>query len=182
MSEQDIKKLRHSFTNPFREDLPKPKINQFGHTILTDNDICELDLSEFKIDQNPDGSVTLNKPLMQSFIETYVQHSQPEAEQSETFIKPIESDLLTKLISELDDMKEDKSKPFLKTSVSETDAAKTTQNVSKSCANEKCLYCLPKEATFCLKCGTYQGPKFCTECGFKFPGMEKFCPDCGTKR
>jgi membrane protease subunit (stomatin/prohibitin family) len=52
----------------------------------------------------------------------------------------------------------------------------------KSCANEKCLYGLPKEATFCLKCGTYQAPKFCTECGFKFPGMEKFCPDCGTKR
>jgi predicted nucleic acid-binding Zn-ribbon protein len=25
-------------------------------------------------------------------------------------------------------------------------------------------------------------PKFCTECGYSFPGMEKFCPDCGTKR
>ena len=40
MSDEEIKKqLRHSFTNPFREDLPKPKINQFGHTILTDNEI-----------------------------------------------------------------------------------------------------------------------------------------------
>jgi RNA polymerase subunit RPABC4/transcription elongation factor Spt4 len=52
----------------------------------------------------------------------------------------------------------------------------------KNCANENCLYALPIDAKFCLKCGTAQLAKFCTECGFQFPGMEKFCPDCGNKR
>lgn len=185
MSEEDIKKLRHSFTNPFREDLPKPKINQFGHTILTDNEICELDLSDFKIEQNPDGSMSLNKPLMQNFIDAYVQQNESEKDNTEVFIQPIESDLLTKLISELDEMKEDKSKPFLKTSSTNTTKPEiniASSDTMKSCANDKCLYALPKDATFCLKCGTYQAPKFCTECGYKFPGIEKFCPDCGTKR
>jgi RNA polymerase subunit RPABC4/transcription elongation factor Spt4 len=44
------------------------------------------------------------------------------------------------------------------------------------------MYILPKDAKYCLKCGTAQMPKYCTECGYSFPGMEKFCPDCGTKR
>jgi membrane protease subunit (stomatin/prohibitin family) len=52
----------------------------------------------------------------------------------------------------------------------------------KSCANKDCMYNLPKDAKFCLECGTAQMPKFCTECGFSFPAMEKFCPDCGKKR
>lgn len=186
MSEEDIKKLRHSFTNPFREDLPKPKINQFGHTILTDNDICELDLSEFKIEQNPDGSVSLNKPLMQNFMDTYVQQAKPESENSEVFVNPIENDLLTKLISELDDMKEDKSKPFIskpssKTTVDKKASVQKPEDF-KSCFNKDCMYCLPIDAKYCLKCGTAQMPKYCTECGYSFPGMEKFCPDCGTKR
>ena len=183
MSEEDIKKLRHSFTNPFREDLPKPQINQFGHTILTDNEICELDLSEFKIAQNPDGSVTLNKPLMQSFMETYIQQSEPE--KPELDIKKIESDLLTKLISELDDMKEDKSRPFLKPESSNIRIVEEPGNInvhSKDCLNKKCLYALPKDAKFCLNCGTAQLTQFCTECGYSFSGMEKFCPDCGKKR
>jgi RNA polymerase subunit RPABC4/transcription elongation factor Spt4 len=185
MSEEDIKKLRHSFTNPFREDLPKPKINQFGHTILTDNDICELDLSEFKIEQNPDGSVSLNKPLMQNFMDTYVQQTEPESEKSEVFVNPIECDLLTKLISELDDMKEDKTKPFIKPESANIQIVQESSNVSvhyKDCLNKMCLYALPKDAKFCLKCGTAQLSQFCTECGYSFPGMEKFCPDCGMKR
>ena len=152
MSEEDIKKLRHSFTNPFREDLPKPKINQFGHTILTDNDICELDLSEFKIEQNPDGSVSLNKPLMQNFMDTYVQQAKPESENSEVFVNPIENDLLTKLISELDDMKEDKSKPFIskpssKTTVDKKASVQKPEDF-KSCFNKDCMYCLPIDAKF----------------------------------
>jgi RNA polymerase subunit RPABC4/transcription elongation factor Spt4 len=52
----------------------------------------------------------------------------------------------------------------------------------KNCANENCLYALPIDAKFCLKCGTAQLAKFCVECGFKFLAMEKFCPDCGNKR
>ena len=87
---------------------------------------------------------------------------------------------------ELDDIKEDKSKPFLKPESSNFLTVEESNNIAstvyKSCLNKQCLYGLPKDAKFCLKCGTAQLSQFCTECGYSFPGMEKFCPDCGTKR
>lgn len=186
MSDEEIKKqLRHSFTNPFREDLPKPKINQFGHTILTDNEIEEVDLSSFKVEQNPDGSVSLNKDILNAFASNYMPGNDQEDDAEEVNIIPIKSDLFGQLISELDDLKEDKSKPFMKPESSNVLMAEECSNIntnSKSCLNKQCLYALPKDAKFCLKCGTAQLAQFCTECGYGFPGMEKFCPDCGTKR
>jgi RNA polymerase subunit RPABC4/transcription elongation factor Spt4 len=187
MSDEEIKKqLRHSFTNPFREDLPKPKINQFGHTILTDNEIKEVDLSSFKVEQNPDGSVSLNKDILNAFANNYmVDHVEEDYAEEENII-PVKSDLFCQLISELDDLKEDKSKPFLKAESSNVFIVEESSNVAtlgyKNCLNKECMYNLPKDANFCLKCGTVQMSKFCTECGYNFPGMEKFCPDCGTKR
>jgi RNA polymerase subunit RPABC4/transcription elongation factor Spt4 len=119
-------------------------------------------------------------------MDTYVQQTEPESEKSEVFVNPIECDLLTKLISELDDMKEDKTKPFIsktnsKTTVGNKDSSENSEHF-KSCFNKDCMYILPKDAKYCLKCGTAQMPKYCTECGYSFPGMEKFCPDCGMKR
>mgnify|MGYP000090220965 FL=1 len=186
MSDEEIKKqLRHSFTNPFREDLPKPKINQFGHTILTDNEIEEVDLSSFKVEQNPDGSVSLNKDILDAFANNYLANSNQTDDEEEINIIPIKSDLFCQLISELDDLKEDKSKPFSMSESSNVLMVEESSNInthSKNCLNKQCLYNLPKDAKFCLKCGTAQLSQFCTECGYSFPGMEKFCPDCGTKR
>ena len=80
------------------------------------------------------------------------------------------SKTIAELISELDEM-------------DGTFERRQTENHNfKSCSNENCLYDLPVDAKFCLKCGTAQMPKFCTECGFHFMNEEKFCPDCGTKR
>jgi hypothetical protein len=186
MSDEEIKKqLRHSFTNPFREDLPKPKINQFGHTILTDNEIEEVDLSSFKVEQNPDGSVSLNKDILDAFANNYLANNKESDEVEEINIIPIKSDLFGQLISELDDLKEDKSKPFSKPESPNVLMVEESSNFNtnfKNCLNKQCLYGLPKDAKFCLKCGTAQLSQFCTECGYSFPGMEKFCPDCGTKR
>jgi RNA polymerase subunit RPABC4/transcription elongation factor Spt4 len=84
------------------------------------------------------------------------------------------------------DIKEDKSKPFSKPESSNVLMVEESSNIApewfKNCLNKDCMYNLPKDAKFCLKCGTAQLPKFCSECGFSFPGMEKFCPDCGKKR
>jgi hypothetical protein len=85
---------------------------------------------------------------------------------------------LADLLNELDEMDGTSKKKFESSSNSTNQAT----DHMKSCLNKDCLYCLPKEAKFCLKCGTAQMPKFCTECGFSFPSMEKFCPDCGKKR
>jgi hypothetical protein len=85
---------------------------------------------------------------------------------------------LADLLNELDEM-DGTSKKKLESS---SDSSNQSIDHMKSCLNKDCLYCLPKEAKFCLKCGTAQMPKFCTECGFSFPSMEKFCPDCGKKR
>jgi RNA polymerase subunit RPABC4/transcription elongation factor Spt4 len=63
-----------------------------------------------------------------------------------------------------------------------TERKQVEKHQMKNCANENCLYALPIDAKFCLKCGTAQLAKFCVECGFKFLAMEKFCPDCGNKR
>ena len=79
-------------------------------------------------------------------------------------------DVYSSLLAELDEM--DDSKPK---------ANKSIQNY-KECMNKDCLYSLPKDANFCLKCGYPQLKKFCSECGFNFKAEEKFCPDCGTKR
>lgn len=179
MNDDQIKALRHSFTNPHREDLPKPKVNKFGHTVLgdememTDREI-DLKINEFgDVSADPKQSL-FDSPEFQKWAEKQpiLKPSEPEVEekiQQESKITP-NSVNIADLISELDEM--DGTKP------------KTVepQSQMKNCANENCLYALPKEATFCLKCGTYQAPKFCTECGYKFPGMEKFCPDCGNKR
>jgi hypothetical protein len=73
------------------------------------------------------------------------------------------------LISELDEM-------------DGTTERKQVEKHLKDCSNPECLYALPLDAKFCLKCGTAQLAKFCVECGFKFLAMEKFCPDCGNKR
>ena len=56
MNEEEIKTLRHSFTNPYREDLPKPKKNQFGHTVLNSNGE-DIDLQNFDLSFDESGQV-----------------------------------------------------------------------------------------------------------------------------
>ena len=193
MSDEEIKKqLRHSFTNPFREDLPKPKINQFGHTILTDNDDFNPTDVNVEVDQNGNISANPKTSIFESeqfskLVQDHLDKSEVNSVEVNSFdVKPIESNFLSKLIAELDDMKEDKSKPFLKPEPSNVLTINEPSNIAqsglKNCLNKECMYNLAKDAKFCSKCGTYQMPKFCTECGYSFSGMEKFCPDCGTKR
>jgi hypothetical protein len=183
MNEDQIKVLRHSFTNPHREDLPKPKVNKFGHTVLGE----EMKMAEQEIDLkiNEFGDVSaepkqslFDSPEFQKWAENqpvlnapepvkeeekqYIAHQQPKT--------PASSVNIADLISELDDM-------------DGTSKRRQTENHHlKSCSNENCLYDLPVDAKFCLKCGTAQLPKFCIECGFRFLVLEKFCPDCGNKR
>ena len=175
MNEEEIKKLRHSFTNPYREDLPKPKVNQFGHTILGDND-SDLDVSEIdvKIDEFGQIRADMNKSLidgkkMSEWAKMAVNLQDQEIE-PERDSPPVQIDVYSSLLAELDEM--DDSKPKVNKSI---------QNY-KECMNKDCLYSLPKDANFCLKCGYPQLKKFCSECGFNFKAEEKFCPDCGTKR
>ncbi len=184
MNEEEIKTLRHSFTNPFREDLPKPKKNQFGHTVLNSNGE-DIDLENFDLSFDESGQVkasskdywldkieTPNLPSFEPVSEPEQVSSKREVIPTNLTITPVKSNSvnIADLISELDDMD------------GTTERKHDANHQMKHCANENCLYALPKDATFCLKCGTYQAPKFCTECGYKFPGMEKFCPDCGNKR
>lgn len=183
MSEEEIKSLRFSFTNPYREDLPKHRVNQFGHTILSDNE--DFKPAEMNVGLDENGEISANPKMSildsEQFSKLVDSHLNPEPEPVE--IRGMESDLLSRLISELDDIKEDKSAPFLKPRIPKLEES---DNIIvpflKNCLNKSCLYGLPKDAKFCLKCGTAQLSQFCTECGFNFPGMEKFCPDCGTKR
>jgi hypothetical protein len=182
MDEDQIKVLRHSFTNPHREDLPKPKVNKFGHTVLGDemkmaDQEIELKINEFgDVSADPKQSL-FDSPEFQKWAE-----NQPILKTSEREEQVLEAQVEEKssivpntvniadLISELDEM-------------DGTTERKQAENQSfKNCLNKDCMYNLPKEAKFCLKCGTPQMPKFCTECGYSFPGMEKFCPDCGNKR
>ena len=191
MSEEEIKSLRFSFTNPYREDLPKHKVNQFGHTILSEN---EFKPTEMNIEVGDDGELSANPKMSildsEEFSKLVDSHLNPADYKSENIepvnIQTVESGLLSRLIAELDDIKEDKSKPFLKPESSNVLMVEESSNIApqgyKNCLNKDCLYGLPKDAKFCMKCGTAQMPKFCTECGFSFPGMEKFCPDCGNKR
>ena len=182
MDEDQIKVLRHSFTNPHREDLPKPKVNKFGHTVLGD----EMKMSDQEIDLkiNEFGDVSaepkqslFDSPEFQKWAENQPVSNQSEPEEPVREVQNSENSSMSSksvdiaaLISELDDM-------------DGTSERKQSENqLFKNCLNHTCMYNLPKDAKFCLKCGTAQMPKFCTECGFNFPGLEKFCPDCGTKR
>lgn len=179
MDAEEIKVLRHSFTNPHREDMPKPKVNKFGHTVLGEEKELSNQEIELKINEFGDLSAQPKQSLFESLEFQKWAEKQPNIVESESSIQEtkieepnIQPNLvnIADLISELDEMDGTKQKKIIQ------------ENHQKNCANEKCLYAIPKDAAFCSKCGTYQAPKFCTECGYKFPGVEKFCPDCGTKR
>ena len=198
MNEEEIKTLRHSFTNPFREDLPKPKKNQFGHTVLNSNGE-DIDLQNFDLSFDESGQVkaSSNDYWLDKIENSNLPSIEPDSEVDQmasqrdviptnltvSSIKPNNINIAD-LLSELDEMDGTSKKKFEVTSdkkQSDTNAGLNSAHI-KSCLNKDCLYGLPKEAKFCLKCGTAQMPKFCTECGYSFPGMEKFCPDCGNKR
>ena len=66
MDDEQIKVLRHSFTNPHREDLPKPKVNKFGHTVLGD----EMVMSEHEIDLKIDESGDISAEPKQSLFDS----------------------------------------------------------------------------------------------------------------
>ena len=182
MDDEQIKVLRHSFTNPHREDLPKPKVNKFGHTVLGDEMVMADHEIDLKIDESGDISAEPKQSLFDSPEFQKWAEKQPILKTCEPEGKVIEAQIAEKssivpnkvniadLISELDEMD------------GTTERKQAENHHLKNCANENCLYALPKDAKFCLKCGTPQMPKFCTECGYNFPGMEKFCPDCGNKR
>jgi predicted nucleic acid-binding Zn-ribbon protein len=190
MSEEEIKSLRFSFTNPYREDLPKHKVNQFGHTILSDSDDFKPVDMDIEVDQN--GDITANPKLsildsdqFSKLVQSHLDKNENQPEYIETVV--VQPDLLSKLISELDELKEEKEFPWKinpdgSYQIDKNTTASPRFDLAKNCANKDCMYALPQDAKFCLKCGTAQMPKFCTECGFSFSAMEKFCPDCGTKR
>ena len=200
MDEEQIKSLRHSFTNPHREDLPKPKVNKFGHTILGDEKILSESDIDLKIDESGNISAEpkqslFDSPQFQKWAENQpiLKTSEPdqplsEEQSKENFSITPQNEILAKLLNELDEMdgtaKKFKAHPNPDGTVQIDPNTKVGFSFDhmKNCANKDCLYALPKDAKFCLKCGTPQMPKFCTECGYSFPGMEKFCPDCGTKR
>jgi hypothetical protein len=182
MDEDEIKTLRHSFTS--KEDAGKVKKNQFGHTVLGKSQ--DLDISKTQVEINNLGEVEANytesiltNPAFLSLINALEKKETNFSDQNNQVsdFKP-NSVNLADLLNELDEM-DGTSKKKLESS---SDSSNQSIDHMKSCLNKDCLYCLPKEAKFCLKCGTAQMPKFCTECGFSFPSMEKFCPDCGKKR
>ena len=194
MNEEEIKTLRHSFTNPFREDLPKPKKNQFGHTVLNSNGE-DIDLQNFDLSFDESGQVKAssndywldkiensNLPSIEPNSEVEQMASQREVIPTNLTVSSVKPNNINiaDLLSELDEMDGTSKKKFEVTPDKEESDTKT--ECFKNCLNKDCMYNLPKDAKFCLKCGTPQMPKYCTECGYSFPGMEKFCPDCGKKR
>lgn len=198
-NEEEIKSLRHSFTNPYREDLPKPKKNQFGHTVLNSNGE-DINLENFDLSFDESGQVKasskdywvtkLKSSDLPEIEPEFDEDSHPSASVIPTNIIVDSSDktnLISTLLSELDVMDgtslKSKTQPTSDVVVQVDSNTKIGWSESnKSCLNKECLCLLPKDAKFCLKCGTPQMSKFCTECGYSFPGMEKFCPDCGNKR
>lgn len=198
MDEDHLKVLRASFTNPHRADMPKPKVNKFGHTVLGD----EKELTETEMELKIDDSGTLTAEPKQSVFdspefqkwagnqpESRVSEPEEEQESEELNIKHVpQNEILAKLLNELDEMDGTSNKfkafpnPDGTVQIEPNTKVGFRWDQMKECANKDCLYALPKDAKFCLKCGTPQMPKFCTECGYSFPGLEKFCPDCGTKR
>lgn len=200
MDEDQIKVLRHSFTNPHREDLPKPKVNKFGHTVLGDEmEMADQDI-DLKINEFGDVSADPKQSLFDSpefqkwaenqpILKTSESEEQIQGESDEEKLKITpQNEILAKLLNELDEMDgtADKFKahpnPDGTVQIDPNTKVGWKHDHMKDCANKECLYALPKDAKFCMKCGTAQMPKFCTECGYSFPGMEKFCPDCGNKR
>jgi hypothetical protein len=194
MNEEEIKTLRHSFTNPYREDLPKPKKNQFGHTVLNSNGE-DIDLQNFDLSFDESGQVKAssndywldkiensNLPSIEPDSEVEQMASQREVIPTNLTVSSVKPNNINiaDLLSELDEMDGTSKKKFEVTLDKEESDSKT--ECFKNCLNKDCMYNLPKDAKFCLKCGTPQMPKYCTECGYSFPGMEKFCPDCGNKR
>jgi hypothetical protein len=65
MSEEEIKSLRFSFTNPYREDLPKHKVNQFGHTILSENEFKPTEMN-FEVGDNGELSANPKMSILDS--------------------------------------------------------------------------------------------------------------------
>ena len=196
MDAEEIKKLRASFTNPYREDLPKTHKNQFGHTILGNERDVDTSLVSPKIDENgvviaePNGFIA-DSPQLQEWAENHAVFGHSESDEQEFDLPKIEkvsisaNKSIADLISELDEMDGTSTKVDLKIPAinNQSESTSAAQPVNyKSCLNKECMYSLPKDAKFCMKCGTAQMSKFCTECGYSFPGMEKFCPDCGNKR
>jgi RNA polymerase subunit RPABC4/transcription elongation factor Spt4 len=194
MNEEEIKTLRHSFTNPYREDLPKPKKNQFGHTVLNSNGE-DIDLQNFDLSFDESGQVKAssndywldkiensNLPSIEPDSEVDQMASQREVIPTNLTVSSVKPNNINiaDLLSELDEMDGTSKKKFEVTLDKEESESKI--ECFKNCLNKDCMYNLPKDAKFCLKCGTPQMPKYCTECGYSFPGMEKFCPDCGNKR
>jgi RNA polymerase subunit RPABC4/transcription elongation factor Spt4 len=151
-----------------------PQKNKFGHTVLnsSDRNINE-DSTDVTIDEqglvvaSPKYSV-FDSQEFNEFAEKFTETSKVEIEPEKIIVNSMQGADFQKLLSELDEMDGKKSDP--------------PTDVMKACCNSDCLYALPKDAKFCLKCGTPQLTKFCIECGHKFSSLEKFCPDCGTKR
>lgn len=200
MDDQEIKNLRHSFTTSKKEESSKVKKNQFGHTILGDENL--IDVSNIKVALNDNGEIEANSDgwlenneLISKLTESLI--SEPPSPLSVQSILDAEKPIIqphlegrsiyANLMSELDDLANSNAGFGKAAPISNVDVFVQVENnnhsaSSKSCLNKECMYALPKEAKFCMKCGTAQLPKFCTECGFNFLGLEKFCPDCGTKR
>jgi len=203
MDEQEIKSLRHSFTTSKKEEAGKVSKNQFGHTILGEENL--IDVRHIKLALNENGEVEANSegwlendelisklsdsfniedetPLtVQNLIESQKSTIQPHIEGRSIY---------TELMSELDDLANSNAGIKKPVSCGLGGIIHTALNVKpvlsndniKVCSNKDCLCSLPKDAKFCFKCGDAQMTKFCTECGYQFPGVEKFCPECGTKR
>jgi hypothetical protein len=192
MDENEIKKLRHSFTSSSSNEISKIKKNQFGHTVL--GDVRQIDTSDIHVEIAENGEIVANPSEwllnsqklqnmaknMDKYSNSYENLSQAEEFEVQTNIIEASNQFISKevsiasLLSELDDMDGTSELKHLE--------VQTQDQCFMNCLNQDCMYSLPKDAKFCLKCGTAQLPKFCTECGFKFPGLEKFCPDCGNKR
>jgi len=187
-SEDKIKELRHSFTKSNREELEMPVKNQFGHTVLNQSSAA-LDMSGLELSVGETGepradmkTSIFESEQFQEWLKTKEKQAQTDTFEVEVIPEPIDprKQLISSLMSELDDLDiELTPQPSTMRIVKKTGDEKQH---SKDCSNPECLYSLPSDAKFCLKCGTAQLKKFCTQCGFNFKIEEKFCPDCGTRR